>query len=294
MLELGVTVAVNGAVIAMVALAFHLVIRVTGGVADFATGQYVIIGALAYGVTSRDHTAWPLLVVILAALLVAAATSVATEMLVIRRLSTLNVHPEALEPVIATVALLWIWEQLTRLYFGDAAVRGVPVFEGTAFKVGFRSVTWHELVAVIFSLAVVAIIIVWLSRSSGGQTLRAIGDNRYAAEVIGLPIWRTRLSTFAIAGAIAGLAGTWVSGLAGIAAIGGAVYTVNGFVALFLGGASSPTGVLVGAFLLAAAQGLVARYVGTEVEDYVVLLLALLVFRFRPQGLISPQRIRAS
>ena len=97
-----------------------------------------------------------------------------------------------------------------------------------------------------------------------------------------------------LAGAAVGIAGVLVSPLAGFRAIGGGYFTLNGFVALFLGGVATPIGALVGGLVLEALKIVVGRYLGNGYQDYLVLLVALLVFAFRPQGIFGGKRIRSS
>jgi branched-chain amino acid transport system permease protein len=64
-------------------------------------------------------------------------------------------------------------------------------------------------------------------------------------------------------------------------------------VALFLGGASSPVGALIGGMVLEGIKITVGRYLGTGYQDYIVLIIALLVFAFRPQGLLGAKKTRS-
>jgi simple sugar transport system permease protein len=51
----------------------------------------------------------------------------------------------------------------------------------------------------------------YLSRTRGGLSLRAIGDNHHSAHALGLPVRRTRLLAVLFGGACAGLAGSYLS-----------------------------------------------------------------------------------
>jgi branched-chain amino acid transport system permease protein len=196
-----------------------------------------------------------------------------------------------LTPVVATVSLLWIWEQLARVVFGDFPMRGPAILEG---NLAFRdlAVPRHSLVVIALAAASFIAIEVWLARTRSGRVLRAIGDNRMAADLLGFRVNRNRALAFLVAGAIAGIAGILASPLAGFRALGGAYYTLNGFVALFLGGVSRPAGAFVGALLLEALKIVMARYAGSGYQDYVVFVIALLIFAVRPQGLLPPPAAR--
>ncbi len=284
---------VNGCSIALVALAFHLVVRATGGIADFAIGQYVIVGGLAAALAA-DSLGLGTLFVFFVGCFAAAAVAALNEVAVIRPAIALNRNPLAMAPVLVTVSLLIVWEQIARLAFGDVPVRGPSFIPGVRFNLGDMFIPGHSVVLVIVTLLVFLLVYLWLTRTTSGRMLRAIGDNRVAAELLGLPVNRSRAIAFMLAGAAVGIAGVLVSPLAGFRAIGGGYFTLNGFVALFLGGVATPIGALVGGLVLEALKIVVGRYLGNGYQDYLVLLVALLVFAFRPQGIFGGKRIRGS
>jgi branched-chain amino acid transport system permease protein len=290
MADLIVPILVNGSITALVALAFHVVIRSTGGIADFALGQYVIIGGLTTALAARHG--YPLGVVLVLGVVVPCIAALLNEILVMRRIIAVDPNPAALAPVVATVSILWIWEQLSRLAFGDFPIRGPATLPGLTFHIGDIAIPAHSLVIIAVTALFFLTMQLWLGRTRTGRLLRAIGDNRLAAELLGFDVNRNRAIAFIVAGAAAGIAGALASPLAGFRALGGPYYTINGFVALFLGGVATPLGALVGGLLIEALKILVIRYAGSGVQDYVVLVVALLIFRFRPQGLLAPTKAR--
>ena len=289
MLELIVPILVNAAIVSLVALAFHVVIRSTGGIADFSVGQYVIIGGLTTAFVTQHGYSLPIAVVMGVATPCIAA--LLNEVLVIRRLVGASAGGSLLAPVVATVSLLWIWEQLARLVFGDFPMRGPALLSGN-LRVGHATIAAHSLLIIVLAGVGLLAIELWLARTRSGRSLRAIGDNRLAADLLGFRVDRSRAIAFLIAGALAGIAGVLASPLAGFRALGGAYYTLNGFVALFLGGVSRPAGAFVGGLLLEALKILMSRYAGSGYQDYVVFLIAVVIFAIRPQGLLPPPAAR--
>ena len=284
---------VNGCALALVALGFHLVYRSTGGIMDLAMGQYVIIGGLAGAFVAETLQLGPV-VALIAGCLTSALIAFGNEGLVIRPTIRLNPSPTAVAPVLATAALLWIWEQIARLVFGDFPVRGPSFFPQTRFTIWNLTIPAHYLVIICVTILIFLAVQLWLNRTRSGRMLRAIGDNRRAAELLGFPVNRSRALSFLIAGATVGIAGALICPLAGFRALGGGYFTFNGFVALFLGGVASPLGAFCGGILLEAIKIFVSRYLGSGYQDYVVLFLALSVFAFRPQGILGKKKTRSS
>ncbi len=293
MKELLIPILVNGTVTALVALSFHLVLRSTGGIADFALGQYVIIGGLTAAYLVKYHGA-PVPPAVTAGIVTPAMVAAVNELLVIRPIVRLNPDPAALTPVVATVSLLWVWEQIARLTFGDAPMRGPTMFPTDRIEVGGIGFSGHSVGILVVAAGIFIATHFWLTRTRSGRLLRAIGDNRNAAEILGLPVARVRLMAFVLAGFVAGIAGVLAAPIAGFRPLGGALYTLDGFVALFLGGAAHPLGPLIGGIALAGTKILISRYAGIGLQDYIVLLMALFIFAFRPQGLLAMRRLRST
>lgn len=291
-MDLILPILVNGSAIALVALGFHLVMRSTGGIADFAIGQYVIIGGLTGALFSIKLNVSALYAVIIGCL---ASTLVAflNETAVIRPTVMRNRNPTAIGPVLVTVSLLMIWEQVARLVFGDLPLRGPSFLAGVRYSIGEIIIPAHSVVIVVITALIFLIVQLWLGYSKSGLMLRAVGDNRLAAELLGFRVNRSRAVAFMLAGITVGIGGGLVCPLSGFWPLGGGYYTINGFIALFLGGVATPVGALVGGMLLEALKILVSRYLGNGYQDYLVLTLALLVFAFRPQGLLGKSKTRS-
>ena len=224
----------------------------------------------------------------------AGGMSLASELLVIRPIGKRGSGPTQFEPVIATVALLFIWEQITRLLAGDQAVRGPVWLPRHDFKVLSTAFSLHQLTVVVVTLVVFTATVTALRYSHLGRSLRALGSNARGASLVGFRVGHTRAVAFAGAGLVCGVAGVLSSPLAGIAAIGGTAFLLSGFVALFLGGDSNPLGPLVGGLVLEAAKVIVSRYLGAGAQDYLVLAAAITIFALRPQGIMSRAKVRAS
>jgi branched-chain amino acid transport system permease protein len=287
-MSLLIPIIVTGCVTALVALAFQVVIQATGGMADFAMGQYVVLSGLMYVV--GESRGWPLGVSVLLAVALAVGCAMLSEFLVVRPLDRMSVS--SLQPVVATIALLYIWEQVSSLIFGESPRRGSELVQGTVLEIGGVSVTGQQAVIIGTTVFVFVALAAWARRSATGRRLRAVGDNPGAAELLGFRRTRTSSLAFGIAGAVAGLAGILSIALSGLGPANGAGYTLAGIVALYLGGTKTPMGALVGGLLLAALTLLTGRYIGSAFPDYALLVLAVILFAFRPQGLIAGTKVR--
>jgi branched-chain amino acid transport system permease protein len=291
MYELIVPILVTGSITALVSLSFQLILRATGGIFDFALGQYVILAGMGSAFLAA-RSGLPFLAVVGCGVCFSVIAALASESIAIGPLSRRYRTAGAFGPVLGTVALLWVWEQAARLLFGDRPLIGEPFFGEARFVIGGFRITGHQCTILLTTLCIFLAAHLWLERSTSGRLLRAVGDNRHASEILGLNINKARVLAFLAAGFIAGLTGVLTVPLAGLAPITGVAFLTSGFVALFLGGSGRTAGAAVGAIVIAAINILVSRYLGVAYKDYLILVLALLIFAVRPQGIISPTKRR--
>ncbi len=289
--ELIVPIIVTGSLTALVCLSFQLILRATGSIFDFALGQYVILAGMGSAFLSARF-GLPLWAAVGCGLVFSTAAALLSESGAIGPLSRLYRQAGAYGPVLGTVALLWIWEQTARLLFGDRPLIGDAFFGESDIFLGTLRFSGHQLAIIGSTVIVFLAAYVWLEYSRSGRLLRAVGDNRHASELLGLEIRKARTLAFMASGLIAGITGILASPLAGLAPLTGVHFLINGFVALFLGGARKTLGAAVGALVLSAVNILVSRYFGVAWKDYFILVLALLIFAVRPEGILSPLKRR--
>src|SRR6185369_5294594 len=155
-------------------------------------------------------------------------------------------------------------------------------------------------------LLVVLLIVYWLvrriDRSPYGRALRAIREDAQVAQVAGKPVLRFKTEAFALSAAIAGLAGALYGHFTSYIApdLFLPLITVYIFLAVASGGVGSPTGSLLGAYLVMAllesSRFLVEWIPGVtavqraSLKEMLIALALILVLRLKPSGLL-PERI---
>lgn len=137
--------------------------------------------------------------------------------------------------------------------------------------------------------AVLALGAFWLvlNRTWIGLALRAVAQNRVAAQTSGVDVYRMDAMAFAIGVALAGLAGALLAPLFMVFPTNGAVTTVKGFEIIVIGGLGSIPGALVGGLLLGLVESLGAAFVSSPFQNVYGFLLVLLVLLFKPNGLFG-------
>jgi len=304
--------AVYGAVYAMACAGLSLEFGVTG-VINFgyiifqAAGAYTA-AVLTLGPSSSSDfqhyiggARWPFPLPLIAAAVVGAALSAGVAVLGIRRLRSDYL---AIVLLVASLIATTVATNATRLVGGAAGLALVPhplvsLFNNNAQGVGYN-VAFAVGAAVLAALCL--LIVHRITESPYGRRLRALRENELAAEAQGISTFRMHLVVVMVGGAMAGLSGGILVQYISAWAPSGWFYpeTFVFFTALIVGGMANNWGALLGAILVPLGIGEGVRYLPTigsatlttALQWIVIGLLPLVIFWFRPQGIIPERRRR--
>jgi branched-chain amino acid transport system permease protein len=270
---------VTGSVYSLVALGLTLIYG-TMQVPNFAHGQLFMLGAyIAYTATRAGLPYWAALV---AAVIGVAALGVVLERLVFRPLR----HAPHLNSMIAALGMMLFLEAVAQNVWGEE-FRHMDAPYGGVVSVCGLLVTSHRLILLGAAAALMAALLVFLTRTLAGSAIRATAQNPEGALLVGIDTNRVAMVTFGISAALAAFAGVLIAPISLVYPSMGAMITLKGFVIVVLGGMGSVPGALIGGYLLALAESLGGTYVSATYQDLVAFVLLALVFTFRPTGLFK-------
>ncbi|MGF7119962.1 branched-chain amino acid ABC transporter permease [Rhodococcus sp. BE178] len=273
-----------GAFFSLIALGMYLVV-VGADFFNFAMGPYAMAAAMACSFVVVDYGV-PLWLALLLGLAVGMALSVITEKLVVQQVQKRSGRGE-LPALVAVTAVLFAVQQLAGTIFGRTPLPGQKLFDFQAVTVAGATVDGSSIVLIAGTAIVFVAVGVWLQTSQTGRLLRAVGDNPEAARVLGLPVNRVRLVAFTVAGLIAAIAGLLFASKAGVQFTSGLSWTLTAFIALVIGGTGRSWAPLIGGILLGFVQVFAPYYFGASAAQTAILLIALVFFAFRPEGMLS-------
>lgn len=287
--QLWVSVIEIGSFYSLIALAYLLVLE-GAGFFNFAIGPYAMVAGLgtSWLVIEKDWNPVPSAIFMVAVVLALAAV---TDVVIVRRIEKKSGGGE-LPALVAVAAIIFAIQQAAGMAFGRRDLPGQRLITFDRIELGEAIIQPTSVLLVCVTVLLFAGVFVWFKVTSTGRSLRAVGDNKAAAQLLGLPVSRIRLTAFVLAGLVGGIAGLLFAPKAGVSFDRGLVWAVWGFLALVVGGTGSALAPLLGGFLLAASQVFVPYYWGGGAQDYVTLGVALLFFAFRPQGIFT-RRVRA-
>ena len=273
---------VTAAVLAIASVGFTLQFGVTD-VLNLAYSAVMILGAfLAYVLNSHGISVWLGLLVAIAA---CSVVSVLLNSVVYTPFQRRGASPITM--VIVSLGMTLIIE------FGIGAVAGgVPVSysmgNGPTFSAGGFSLTGIQLVIIAIAVIVMLGVHALLRYTKLGKAMRATAANRTLARNCGIRTGRVITVTWALTGALCGLAGTVFAIDAGsFEATSTDVFLVLILAAVFLGGPGQPYGAMLGALVIGVATEVSAAFIPADYKYVIAFAALLIMLGVRPTGLLG-------
>lgn len=177
--------------------------------------------------------------------------------------------------------------------FGTAAFTTSPrniEFTLSSTSIGPVTLLGTRLVAALASIIVTAGLFLFLRRTRPGRYIRAVANNRVAAELMGVPSARILALSFGIGTMLAAIAGGLISSFFPFTILSGGVYELKSFVISVLGGLGNPIGALYGGLVLGAIEGIIPTFMDTSWVPVIEFGLFVLILLIRPTGLFGAKK----
>lgn len=173
---------------------------------------------------------------------------------------------------------------------GTAALTTTP--RDTGFSLGSVSLgpvtlLGTRLVAALVTLIVTGGLYFFLYRTRTGKFVRAVANNRAAAELMGIPSMRILALSFGIGTMLASIAGGLIATFFSFNILSGEVYQQKSFIIGVLGGLGNPVGALLGGLILGALEGLLPLAMPNTWVPVIEFILFIVILLVRPSGLFG-------
>ena len=147
-----------------------------------------------------------------------------------------------------------------------------------------------RVVAAVLAVSVTGGLYLFLYRTRPGRYIRAVANNRDAAELMGVPSAQILALSFGIGTMLAAIAGGLIATFFPFTILAGGVYELKSFVIGVLGGLGNPVGALLGGLLLGMLEGVIPAFMPTTWVPVLEFLLFVLILMIRPQGLFGARK----
>jgi branched-subunit amino acid ABC-type transport system permease component len=164
--------------------------------------------------------------------------------------------------------------------------RAVDVNLGS-LTIGPVTVQVTRLVAALASVLIAGALYLFLSQARQGKFIRAVTNNRNAAELVGIPSQRTLTLSFGLGCLLAAIAGGLIATFSPFTILSGDTYQVKSFIIVVLGGLGNPFGALVGGLILGLLEGIVPAFLHTSWVPVIEFVLFIIILIVRPAGLFG-------
>jgi branched-chain amino acid transport system permease protein len=271
----------QGGLYALIAVGFSLVWGVMH-VVNVAHGAFVIAGAYVAWSVTTDLGLSPFI-----GMAVAAAVLFAVGYVLQRGVINLVVNSPIWMTLLLTFGLeLLIVNGLIIVYSGD--FRSIPTdFAGQGLSVGGVRIPYGRLLGFGLALLLTLLLARFLDRTRSGRAIKATGMDRATARLMGIDVRHVYALTFAIAAALAAIAGSMVGLVGTFSPAGAGSFTLRSFVIAVLGGLGNMWGALAGGLLLGVAESLGGQYLSGTLVNAIGFAVLVFVLIVRPSGLLG-------
>jgi branched-chain amino acid transport system permease protein len=269
---------------AAVALVYNVMFS-TSKVLSVTTGHISMLGGV-FGAWFMINLQMPWYVGLLGAILVGAAFGWVTDVLAIRRvLARSDEHLWLL----STLAVATMVQQGVGLWWGTEPTP-FPRLIPQDFGAGMADQKfWLPIIlAVLMAIGLE----LFYRRTLYGKLFLAMSEDAFAARARGVSTDRIRSMSYILSGALGGLAGFAAGQLTFAYFALGLTLTLNGFIALAVGGLGSNIGALVGGALLGLLNAYATYWFGGEYQQTISVGLLMVVLLLKPEGLFGSKRVR--
>ena len=275
---------VLGALYALMATGLA-VVWTTLGVFNFAHGAFIVIGAyVAWQVSSASAADAGFVAGAAACLICLFMLGVLFHRLLVKPFERkANI---VLLSVATTLAGAAILEGVTNLVWGPRSKQIAPILAGNVEWAGV-AVSRNEIAMIALALAMLAALGLFLSRSSTGRAMRAVAQNREAAQLLGLDVGRLYAIAFGLSAALAGVAGLFIGSIRFMSPTMGAEPLMKALIVVIFGGVARFTSPIYAAFVVGLVEAFSTYYVGLYWTPAVLFALMIVVLVIKPEGLFG-------
>ena len=275
-----------GSVYAIIALGYTMVYGIAK-MLNFAHGDVIMVGAyISFCVT--NYLGLPAIVSVVAAMAVCTLLGILIEGLAYKPLRGVP----SLAVLITAIGVSYFLQNAAQLIWGSAPKNFSSVVSMKPLHLFNNEVviTGEVIVTILASAVIMVALTLFTGKTKTGKAMRAVAEDRGAAQLMGINVNRTISTTFAIGSALAAIAGVLLcSTVPTLMPTTGSMPGIRAFTAAVFGGIGSIPGAMLGGVLLGIIETFSKAYLSTEFSDAIVFLVLIIVLLVKPAGLLGKQ-----
>ncbi|MGN1446348.1 MAG: branched-chain amino acid ABC transporter permease [Eubacteriales bacterium] len=271
-----------GSIYALIALGYTMVYGIAK-MLNFAHGDIIMIGAYAV-IVSVATLRLPAVVAILISVAVCTLLGITIEFLAYRPLR----QSPPLTVLITAIGVSYLLQNVALLIFGSEQKSTPRMFQLPDLKLGAVTISGVALLTLGVTAVIMIALTLFINKTRMGKAMRAVSEDKEAAELMGISVNRTITVTFAIGSALAAVASIFFGATyVYIKPTTGSMPGIKAFTAAVFGGIGSIPGAMLGGILLGLLEQLSKTYISTLWSDAIVFGVLVLVLVVKPSGLLG-------
>lgn len=274
-----------GSVYAIIALGYTMVYGIAK-MLNFAHGDVIMIGA--YTVLTMLTTAGvnPWLAVLIG-MGVCTLLGITIEKIAYKPLRGAS---SSLAVLITAIGVSYFLQNSALLIFGadtKSFINVIPV-PSVILADGQLTISGTTIVTILACIVIMCGLMFFVNKTKPGRAMKAVSEDRGAAQLMGVNVNATISLTFAIGSGLAAIAGVLLcSAYPSLTPYTGAMPGIKAFVAAVFGGIGSIPGAMVGGILLGVIETFGKAYISSQVADAIVFAVLIVVLLVKPTGLFG-------
>ena len=283
-----------GSIYAIIALGYTMVYGIAK-MLNFAHGDVIMVGAYACFFTVTGMSPMfeegsvaamvvPALAGVVLSMVVCTALGVVIEGLAYKPLR----QAPSLAVLITAIGVSYFLQNAALLLWSSSPKIFSPIVGSGQVQVGPLNISYVTLVTIVACIVIMVCLTLFTGKTKMGKAMRAVSEDKGAAQLMGINVNRTISMTFAIGSALAAIAGVLLcSAYPTLTPTTGSMPGIKAFTAAVFGGIGSIPGALLGGLLLGIIEIFASAYISTQLSTAVVFGVLIVVLLVKPAGLLG-------
>ncbi|MDD6157625.1 MAG: branched-chain amino acid ABC transporter permease [Lachnospiraceae bacterium] len=273
-----------GSVYAIIALGYTMVYGIAK-MLNFAHGDVIMIGCYVVFLTMSGQ-GWSPLVSVTLSVLICTVLGIVIEKIAYKPLRKAT----SLAVLITAIGVSYFLQNIALLIFGanTKAFTNVVTLPALTLAGGSLVISGTTIVTVLVCIVIMVALSLFVKYTKAGQAMRAVSEDKDAAQLMGINVNGTISLTFAIGSGLAAIAGVlFCSAYPTLSPYTGSMPGIKAFTAAVFGGIGSIPGAFIGGILLGVIEILGRAYISSQLSDAIVFAVLIIVLLVKPTGLLG-------